>query len=598
LVALKVKGRYVLAVGEVKEGFFVGEDVGGRPLRMKVKGLIDFGPVRSKASISPHDGLDLRELWDLGEELDLDTAAELLLGSNSPGDKASIFLSALRSPFFKVEGERLIPRSEDDVRSILARERAEREEEEMRAELARTLKGEETPIVPILRAIYRGEREDRRLLRLISSHEDFWRAFLNAGHVRPEDVPAHINALKTMNTGGYEGLELEYEDLRDLPTFSIDDEETRDIDDAISVVPTASGYELFIHIALPYALVRRGSEADLLARGRGSTLYLPEGIWPMYPQEAVEALSLKEGEERPTLTLRLVVTPYGEVRDYDFMLATIRNKRRLAYRNAERILREEGLWEGLMHLKENLRAGRLKAGGMAYDHPFLKVKFHDGSITVSLLTPNDATALVGEMMILYNSVAGAHLARRGLVGIFRIQEEPPPTPHPLPGDPLYLLKLKAAGRPVRTSIKPGPHRGLGVPYYVRATSPIRRYSDVINQHQILASLRVLPPLPPDVVERDMGEALAGELKRHKAQRERTTFLLLHHLRLSGEVEGVASGKRKVFLPGYLMEVRAKGSLRYGGRYRFRVVKVLFGDGTAVLEPIESLDADHPSLPLV
>ncbi len=584
-MALKVKGKYVVAVGEVRDGMFLGRDLMGRPLKVKVKGAVDFGTVSREDVLSSisEDLPDLLPLWEIGEEMTLGEASDLLFGKDTAEGRARIFLSAINTPYFRVEGESLLPRGEEDVRSILRMEEAKREEERIREDLRRVLKGESLPVAEVLRAIYRGEREDRRLQRLIGEDPDFWRKFLNAGHITPEDVPEGVRSLMVNNTGTYTGERFEYEDLRHLPAFSIDDAETEDIDDAVSLIPLGNGYEVYIHIALPYAVVKRGEEADLMARERGATLYLPDGKWHMYPREAVREMSLLEGKDRPGLTLRVLLDLSGEVRDYSFHLSVIRNRQRLTYKNAERVLSGSGLWGELMHVKNVLRERRVKAGGLAYDHPFLKVKYVAGRIEVSLQEPNDATALIGELMILYNYLAGKHLAERGLVGVFRIQDDPPPGGVPPPSDPLYFLKLKALGRPVRTSIKPGPHRGLGVPYYVRATSPIRRYSDVLNQHQILASLKILPPLTPEAMERDMGVALAGELKRHKAQNERRTHILLHYLRSKGEVEGIASARRKVFLPEVLMEVQSRSPLKVGTRCRFRVVKVLFGDGTAVVD---------------
>ena len=584
LLAVKVKGRYVPVVGEIKEGVLVGKDRMGRPVKVKVKGGMDFGPVKGD-SVPELPEIDLKELWELGEEVSLEEACELIFGEVSPVLKASVFFSALGSPYFKVEGERLVPRSEEDVRSILRREEAAREEEALREEIRRILKGEPLPLVDVLRAMYRGEREDRRIGRIIAEDENFWRKFLNAGHIGPEDVSESVRSLMVANTGGYSGERFKYEDLRHLPTFSIDDAETEDIDDAISVIPEGDGYEVYIHIALPYAVVGRGTEADLLAKERGATLYLPDGKWHMYPEEAVGDMSLREGMDRPSLTLRIRMDLSGEITDYSFHVALIRNRLKLNYGNAHLVLRREGIWEDLMHIRSVLRERRLKAGGLAYDHPFLKVKYEDGRISVSLLKPNDATSLVGELMILYNSLAGRWLAERGMVGIFRIQEEPPPNGRPSPSDPLYFLRLRSLGRPVKTSIKPGPHRGLGVPYYVRATSPIRRYSDVLNQHQLLATLKFLPPLTPEVMERDMAVALAGELKRHKAQNERRTHILLHYLKAKGQIEGVVSGKGKVFLPELLMEVKGRGLPKVGTRATFRVAKVMLGDGTALLEPV-------------
>jgi len=566
---------------------FVGQDERGRPVRIKAKGLTVFGEVPEDWKLSDlTEDVPLDALWELGERIDLKTASELLFSTSTPQTVAAIFRAALNSPFFRVEGDRLVPRSEGDVKSLLEKEKAQREEKLLREELDRILKGDRTPLVDTLRAIYRGEREDRKLLKLID--EDFWRRFANAGHLQLEDIPSEISDLMEENLGSFKGAEFPLEDMRDLLTFSIDDEETEDVDDAISLIPLEDGYELFIHIALPYVVVGPESEANVLARSRGATLYLPDGRWHMFPREAVRRMSLLPDEDRASLTLRVKLHLSGEIESYEFIPALVRNNLKLNYRNADEVLENLSVWRHLVYIKNVLRERRLKAGGVAYETPFVKVRLESGEIIVSTLMPNDAMGIVSELMILYNYLAGEHLAKRGFVGIFRVQEEYPPKPLPSPSDPLYFYKLRSLGKPLKVTLKAGPHRGLGIPYYIRATSPIRRYSDVLNQHQILASLKLLHPISAERMERYMAEALAGELKRHKAQKHRTTFVLLHHLRSKGRVVGIVAGRKKVFIPELLMELQTYAPLRMGRRYLFRVKKVKFGDATAILEPIQEM----------
>ncbi len=167
---------------------------------------------------------------------------------------------------------------------------------------------------------------------------------------------------------------------------------------------------------------------------------------------------------------------------------------------------------------------------------FLKVKF-DGEISVRVYPPNNASRLVTELMILYNHLAGRYLIRHGLPGIFRIQEEPVSGEVPSINDPLYFPKVKSLAKPVKSSTKPGPHRTSGVDCYVRATSPIRRYSDVLNQHQLLAALNLIEPLDEHTLEHEMQVALSGENKRHRAQKFRTEFLILHKILREENVKG-------------------------------------------------------------
>ncbi|MEO0138907.1 MAG: ribonuclease catalytic domain-containing protein [candidate division WOR-3 bacterium] len=585
LVIYSKGNRLYLALGEFEKGVFLGEDELGRPVKLK---RVDFlcGDVKVKPDFNTIRELvkedDIRQVWELGEDLDIKTLCEIL-GNDSPEFKASVYLVLNSTPYFKLEGEILRRRDENQVKSIIEAEKAKDREEEILKGIENILKGMKTEILEEVLNIYNYGSGDRDVERVIKKIPDFWNKFLDAGLVGITDISFEIRALMNDNTGDCIGMDFHYEDLTHLDTFSVDDEDTEDIDDAISIC----GNKLYIHIALPYAFCRRGCEADREALNRGATLYLPDGKWHMYPKEVVKNSSLLPGYERPTLTMEVDFDKNFGIKGYRFKVAKVINKRRLSYKNAEETLKSMGIWEDLMRISGYLRDLRVKRGGVVIDNHFLKVLLRDGEILISVEPPNDASRIITELMIFYNSKAGEFLANRGIPAIFRVQNEPVEGEIPEPNDPLYYPKIKSLSKPITSSTKPGPHLTTGVDYYTRVTSPIRRYSDVLNQHQILAALGYIEPLKEEVLAEEMQRALSGEYKRHNAQRNRTNFLILHKILLDGLVEGIAYNETYVFLPEYLfLNAKSTKRLEVGKRYKFRVKRVFFSSQKVILSPLE------------
>ncbi len=585
LVAYSKNGKECLAVGEFRGGIFVGVDELKRPVRLKKVNII-FGDVEGEPYWEDIKELitenDIFSLWEIGEDMSLDEALDLL-GKNSAEGKASLYFKIKETPYFKFLKGKLLRRSEDEVGSIKRKKEADAKYKSLRNDIDALLEGKSTSLLKAVLEIYNyGPRNDE-IGKTLSKYPDFWNRFLDTGLVGPENIPFEIRLMMKSNDEEYYGYDFPYEDLTELNTFSIDDEDTEDIDDAISLHKD----KLYIHIALPYSLVSRGCGADREALKRGSTLYLPDGKWHMYPLEVVRGLSLNEGEERMSLTLEVSLDDYLIMESYRFKVAKIINKKRLSYKNAESWLRSQGMWDKLLRICENLRNVRIKKGGVIVENFFLKVKYSSGIIEVSVYPPTDTGRIVSELMILYNSLAGRFISKKNLPGIFRIQEEGIKADVPTVDDPLYFPKIKALASPVKSSTRPGPHRLAGVDFYARASSPIRRYSDVLNQHQILAGLGYVDPLDEDTINKEMRTALSGENKRHKAQKYRNTFLILHKIRELGKVKGIAYDRKSVFLPDFLfMNAKSKAALDVGRFYTFKVEKVLFSSQKVLLSPLE------------
>ena len=304
--------------------------------------------------------------------------------------------------------------------------------------------------------------------------------------------------------------------LAEVNAFSIDDSGTTEIDDALSVTELVEGgHRIGIHIAAPGLAISKDDPLDQVARNRMSTVYFPGNKITMLPDSVIEQFSLDAGAPRPALSIYVDLDADGIVnRDTLQMRAEmVPMTANLRLEDMEHLVSEESLVdEGASYLYRKelailwraaklLHAGRQEkriANGLraeqlgVIDPNALARDFHfqiqdvDGVQRVEIIPRQRGSILdtiVAEWMIFCNSASGQLLADHGLPGLFRTQ--------------------KGWG-PLRTRMQttPGPHEGLGLDYYAWCTSPLRRYSDLVNQWQLIAlakhgvTAKMMAPFPP------------------------------------------------------------------------------------------------------
>ncbi len=270
--------------------------------------------------------------------------------------------------------------------------------------------------------------------------------------------------------------------LHGVRAFSIDDASTTEIDDAFSVRELPGGnWELGIHIACPALAVAPGSTLDAIARERLSTVYMPGRKITMLPDPVVAAFTLAEGTTPPVLSLVAEVSPDGEV---------LRHETRVQRVPVAANLRLDAIGEDfasdlpspsdppwtpelrvLWRVAQRLFAARGKNDIQRVDYSFdvdWTVPGWGGEPGRVAIVPRPRGSpldkLVAELMIFVNSTWGRRLADAQVAGLYRTQ---------------------SAGK-VKMSTRPGEHQGLGVAHYLWASSPLRRYSDLVNQRQLVA----------------------------------------------------------------------------------------------------------------
>ena len=267
--------------------------------------------------------------------------------------------------------------------------------------------------------------------------------------------------------------------------FSIDDADTTEIDDAFSVERLPDGrLRVGVHIAAPALAFARDHPLEAIARERLSTVYFPGGKITMLPAEAVEAATLAQGRSVAAASLYLVVDPVSmEVQESDSRLEQVHIADNLRLAELDPRLNEESVAAGkvegphgddlfaLWRLARALKALR-GAGEERNDRPDYNIRVAGGRVSIETRrrgTPVDT--LVAELMIHVNSTWGKLLAERGFDAIYRNQK----------------------GAKTRMEVDPGAHEWLGVSHYAWSSSPLRRYTDLANQRQLVAALRGTEP---------------------------------------------------------------------------------------------------------
>ena len=293
-------------------------------------------------------------------------------------------------------------------------------------------------------------------------------------------------------------------DLTHLKVYTVDDETTTEIDDGLSWEMLPNNRErLWVHIADPTRWLVPEDELDLDARKRGSTVYLPTGMIPMFPEIlATGPMSLVQGEICCALSFGIILDETGGVEDYSIHASLIKPTYRLTYEDVDDILesgvREEPEIAALGKWAKKRKSWRFQQGAISINMPEATIKVKDDEVNIDLLDDSRSRELVAEMMILAGEVAALYGKTHNIPLPFRGQPQPELPPEEelllLPAGFVRSCAMRRCMPKSEMSISPLRHAGLGLETYTQATSPIRRYSDLLTHFQIKAHLRgdVLP----------------------------------------------------------------------------------------------------------
>ena len=386
-------------------------------------------------------------------------------------------------------------------------------------------------------------------------------------------------------------------DLRDVQMVTIDGEDAKDLDDAVSLEMNGGQYILGVHIADLANYVQEGSALDREAFERGTSVYLVDRVIPMLPRRLSNGIcSLNEGQDRLALSCIMTIDQRGKVLDHVIAETVIRVDRRMTYTSVKKILEEQDaeesaryeelvpMFQRMQELAGLLRARRRARGSIDFDFPETKVILDEKGEPVKIrpYDRNTATKIIEDFMLIANETVAEDYFWQELPFVYRTHENPDPDRmkklstfinnfgysirfredevHPkelqkflerLEGTPeetlISRLTLRSMKQAKYTTECTG-HFGLAARYYCHFTSPIRRYPDLqihriikdslrgrMNQEKIEHYRKILDEVAKQSSER---ERRADEAERETIRLKKAEYMSRH---LWEEYEGVISG---------------------------------------------------------
>jgi ribonuclease R len=320
-------------------------------------------------------------------------------------------------------------------------------------------------------------------------------------------------------------------DHTDWLTITIDGEDAKDFDDAVSLRLSAAGhYRLGVHIADVSHFVRPGSVLDREARKRGTSVYFPDLTLPMLPEKlSNHVCSLRPQQERVTVSVIMEISSEGDVLHVDFYPSLIRTIERMTYGSVFRILSGDeverkkyaSLVPDLLNMKDlaqKLRQKRIREGSLDFDLTEPELIYKEGNLSSIIpFESNEAHHIIEEFMVIANESVAALLTSKGIPLLYRIHPQPSPVdldglrkllehfnislPKPQkitrrdlqqvleqtrgkPEEKFIVLQVLKSLRLAAYSDENIGHYGLAKKEYTHFTSPIRRYPD-LTVHRIL-----------------------------------------------------------------------------------------------------------------
>jgi len=385
-------------------------------------------------------------------------------------------------------------------------------------------------------------------------------------------------------------------DLRDLQMVTIDGEDAKDLDDAVSLTKDERYYQLGVHIADVTNYVQENSALDWEARERGTSVYLVDRVIPMLPHKLSNGIcSLNAGENRLALSCLMTIDTKGEVVSHEIIESVIKVDRRMSYTSVKKILEDKDeveiksyqelvpMFELMQELAGILREKRKKRGSIDFDFPESKIVLDKQGhpIEIKPYERNVATKIIEDFMLIANETVAEHFHWMELPFLYRTHDNPEPEKisklstfirnfgyslkskqeeiHPkelqkllakiedTPEEALISRLTLRSMKQAKYTINCTGHFGLACSYYCHFTSPIRRYPDLqihriikeqirgrLNEKRIEHYNEILPEVAKHSSEM---ERRADEAERETDKLKKVEFMEAH----VGEIyEGVIS----------------------------------------------------------
>ena len=429
------------------------------------------------------------------------------------------------------------------------------------------------------------------IVRAYGLPEAFPKDIMHAAESVPESVPEEIIARRADH------------DFRNLTTVTIDGEDAKDLDDAVSLEydEEKKQYRLYVHIADVTEYVKEHSLIDQEALNRGTSVYLTDRVIPMLPRVLCNGIcSLNEGVDRLTLSCVMDIDHNGTVVNHEICESVIRSDKRMSYNGVHAVLCDTELTNGedkdsylpfkpmlekMYELSQILRKRRYDRGGIDFDFPESKILLDEkGHVTdIVPYIRNESHMLIEDFMLAANETVAEDFFWQQVPFVYRVHEKPDPEKfmtlsnmvanfghflrirdedsiHPkeiqklldhivgTPEEPILKTMTLRSMKQARYSTENSGHFGLAAKYYCHFTSPIRRYPDLQIHRIIKEDLRGELKAKRIAHYKDLLPAVADrsstlERRADEAERETDKLKMCEYMQqhLGEEFDGVISG---------------------------------------------------------
>jgi exoribonuclease-2 len=350
-------------------------------------------------------------------------------------------------------------------------------------------------------------------------------------------------------------------DLTHLTCFAIDNSDSSDADDAISIEDD----RVWIHIADVASYVDINSDLDLFAQKRASNLYLPDQILHMLPPKISEVCSLGVNKISNAVSVGFLMND-SEISNIEIHLSQIRVTK-MSYEEADKSLYENIWLSKLNEIAKEHKKYRESTGALRLDLPKTDIKVKDQRVIVAPQIESESRDMVSEMMVLAGRVIAQYSIENNISMPYLSQASGKFSDEII--ENIHNLSLSKAFEAAKgfsrskLSVKPSMHAGLGLEAYIRVTSPMRRYLDLIVQHQLINYISGLELLSEDDIKSRIKVNNASMSKINKAIRQSVEHFRCLYFKQNRSWEGegivieISGNKTLLMLPEFAMITQVK-----------------------------------------
>ncbi len=527
LVAYKNKPALVKDEGEKILISVLGEKSLEDTLKVREKDVevIHPGPLFSFKELDNLPVGDIESSWELleGSVVSLKELAELVYGDYTPQSAWAVFLLIKDGLYFTGTPAEIKPRTKQQVEDDLNKLNEKKREQTERNDFLNRLKSkqlqfpEDSRFLQDVEALAYGKSDKSRTLKDIGKSETpeeahrllldthYWTPFKNP---HPSRFGLSLTSAKTPvdpPPANEDRIDLTY-----LRSYAIDNPWSADPDDAVSLDVSC----LWVHVADPASSIQPESPADIEARGRGATLYLPEGAARMINDAALPLFALGLDSVSPALSFKIELDDDGNIKTVEIYRSVV-SVTRFTYDDVDKAIRGEAEhipaedtanFIKLAELAERNIRRRESKGAVSFSMPEIHISVSEESINIEPIPSYASAEIVRECMLLTGEGTAAWALQQRLPFPYISQEIGDMPKDILPGI-AGAYQMRRCMHPRQLSAKPGFHAGMGIDGYTQVTSPLRRYTDLLAHEQIRAFLKGEPILTEDDI---LLRLIAGE----------------------------------------------------------------------------------------